>query len=147
MSQSENHKMLIIDIVNSLEIRFPSRYFITDLQYNLGERRPPSINGYIPDVYAGVVEPNDSILIAEAKTDGDIENQHTIKQLKAFLEYLEARKSGFFALSVSGNKANRAKVFLNFLRLDMRLEYTDLCVYDSLDFWDLNLRENKWDLY
>lgn len=147
MSQSESHKMLIAEIVNSLKIRFPARSFITDLQLNLGECRPPTINGYIPDVYAGVVYPSDSILIAEAKTDNDIENQRTIRQLKAFLEYLEIRKSGFFALSVSAFKANRAKVFLNFLRLDMRLTYTDISIYDSFDFWDLNMRENKWDLY
>ena len=147
MSQSDSHKMLIIDIVNSLEIRFPARSFIVDLQICPGDRRPPLINGYIPDVYAYVEQPSDTILIAEAKTDGDLENQHTINQLKAFLDYLELRKNGHFALSVSAFKANRAKVFLNFLRLDMKLRHTCISVYDSFDFWDLNMRENKWVLY
>ena len=61
--------------------------------------RPPRIAGYTPDVFV-VDVPTTMTLIGEAKTHKDVENDHTRRQLLAFLDYLSNTPNGFFVLSV-----------------------------------------------
>ncbi len=48
-------------------------------------RTTQALNKYYPDVYYC---DNDSIIIGEAKTDNDIDNQHTMAQLDAYIAHL-----------------------------------------------------------
>jgi hypothetical protein len=51
---------------------------------NIGpERKPRSINGFVPDLYAETA--NRRLIIGEAKTRHDVETNHTKQQLEAFL--------------------------------------------------------------
>ncbi len=61
--------------------------------------RPPRTGGYTPDVHATDV-PTTTTLIGEAKTQPDLENDHTRRQITAFLEHLALTPHGIFVLAV-----------------------------------------------
>ena len=137
MSQSDAHRNLVTQVAKALESRYPRISIITDVQRVPGDAVPPIIDGYRPDVYARRMSAND-LVIAEAKTDDDIDNTHTHNQIISFLTYLERSGSGFFVLSVTGYGANRAKTLLRFIYRDTLVTSTDLAVFDGCDFWLLD---------
>src|SRR5687767_11170006 len=61
--------------------------------------KPPRIGGFTPDVHA-IDVPTTSTLVGEAKTQTDLERDHTRRQVNAFLEYLAATPRGIFVLAV-----------------------------------------------
>ena len=146
MSQSDQHRDLVIQVVKALESRYPLMSFITDVQQNPGNPVPPVIDGFRPDVYA-TKKSGGSIVIAEAKTDGDLDNKHTNNQVVSFVNYLERRRNGFFFLSVTGCGANRAKTLLRFVCQITHVTSTTIGVFDGCDFWLLNSRNSTtWHL-
>lgn len=62
--------------------------------------RPPRIGGYVPDLFATDV-PTTRTLIGEAKTQRDLERDHSRRQISAFLDHLSRTPNGVFVLSVS----------------------------------------------
>ena len=77
--------------------------------------RPPKIEGYVPDVFVTDV-PTTKTLIGEAKTQQDIETDHSRRQISAFLSYLSKTPRGIFVLSVplaAGATARRLLAQLN----------------------------------
>lgn len=138
MSQSDLHRELVIQIATELELRYPKISITTDIQQKPGDSVPPMISNFRPDVYANLPTNPPTIIIAEAKTDNDIDNQHTRNQITAFINYFERQVSGSFILSVTGCGADRAKTLLRFLCQDIRPTNTDVFVYDGCDFWSLD---------
>lgn len=61
--------------------------------------KPPRIGGYTPDVHA-VDVPTTKTLVGEAKTQADLEREHTLRQVSSFLEYLALTPNGIFVLAV-----------------------------------------------
>ena len=57
------------------------------------------IEGYVPDVFATDV-PTSVTLVGEAKTWQDLEQDHSRRQISAFLSYLSNTPQGIFVLSV-----------------------------------------------
>ena len=146
MSQSEQHKKLVIEVIHALELRCPSLSFIADVQQKPGDEVPPLINGFRPDVYARN-QTGSSVVIAEAKTDKDFDNKHTENQIKSFVNYLEQSRNGFFILSATGYGADRAKTLLRFMRRITHVTRTTIAVFDGLDFWLLDSSDGvKWHL-
>lgn len=146
MSQSDTHRSLIMRVAEDLQSRYPGISIITDAQQNPGDEVPPIIDGFRPDVYAVLPTEERSIIIAEAKTDGDLQNQHTDNQLAAFLNYIERKRRGCLILSVTGRGADRAKTLLRFVYQYNQVEHTALAVYDGCDLWKLRASGIIWDL-
>ena len=146
MSQSELHKELVLRVAAEIKRRYPRLHIVVDMQQEPGAPVPPRIGGYRPDVYADSRPVGLLTVIAEAKTNGDIDRTHTYNQLLAFIGYLESRKGeGHLIVSVTGVGSDHAKTVLRFLRRDAAVENTALSVYDGLDLWSLELREGvKW---
>ncbi len=137
MSQSETHRKLVTQVEKALEARYPRLSIVTDVQQAPSDAVPPLIGGYRPDVYARKILSNE-IVIAEAKTDRDIDRTHTHNQIVSFLTYLERKGNGLFVLSATGHGANHAKTLLRFIYRDMPVKSTDIAVFDGYDFWLLN---------
>ena len=136
----------MIQVTGALESRYPQILFITDVQQIPGDEVPPLIDGFRPDVYGRKISVN-SIVIAEAKTDGDLDNKHTHNQIKSFIDYLERKENGFFVLSINSHSANRAKTLLRFIRQGMDVRSTKITVFDGCDFWLLDSTGRKiWHL-
>ena len=148
MSQSEDHIGLVLNVVNQLETQFPNSEFLADLPSSYSYRRTFSIDGFFPDVYCSVDQPDRRTIIAEAKTDSDIDNEHTWNQINAFIRYLSTKRRGLFVLSVTGIAADAAKVMLFHMSLHHNIVDTDIAIYDSLDFWYLDRKGRQfWHLH
>ena len=137
MSQSDAHKDLVESIVEKLAQHYPDINIIADLQQFPGDELPPFIDGYRPDLYARQ-DHKGLIVIAEAKTDNDIDSSHTCEQLTSFIKHLEKQKQGIFVLVVTGSGACRAKTLLRFMRVELGVKNTKLQVFDTCDFWLLD---------
>lgn len=114
-------------------------HITTDLPDAPGDPVPPLIGGYRPDIIARCTAACLQLVIAEAKTDGDIDNQHTRSQIGAFVDHLDAMTTGtgIFILAVNGHVAISARTVLRFAcrqRVSSRLH---IKLFDGLDFWTL----------
>lgn len=146
MSQSEEHKFLIEKVAAMVDKRFPGLMLTVDLQHSPGDELPPLIGGFRPDVY-GRNNQMGVTLIAEAKTDNDIDNRHTHRQVISFISYLERQNKGCFILAVTGIGANRAKTLLRFACKELNVKNITIEVFDCCDFWQLDLQSGvKWHL-
>lgn len=139
MSQSNEHRRLVIATAEAIEQRHPTIRVMTDLLDSPGDCIPPLIGGYRPDIIGRGDATCLKVVIAEAKTDHDIDNRHTRDQIDAFVEHLEAIPSGTgtFVLSVNGHAADAARTVLRFTcrqRVSSRLH---IKLFDGLDFWNL----------
>ena len=61
--------------------------FVTSMMYadlaSYGQRTPKVINGFYPDLYYYDLH---SVIIGEAKTTDDIDNEHTMAQLNSYIK-------------------------------------------------------------
>lgn len=122
----------------ALVARHPTVRVVADLMESPGDALPPVIGGHRPDIYArcniGCLR-----LIAEAKTDGDIDNGHTHSQIDAFIGHLAALAvgTGIFVLSVNGEVADIARTVLRFTCREFVSPKLQVELFDGLDFWTL----------
>jgi len=137
MSQSEEHRLLILSVSHALATRHPEILIIADIQAVPGDEVPPLIGGFRPDIYAQFPN-NGSIVIAEAKTRNDIFNNHTENQARTFLSYLNRKVDGRFILCASGRGADHAKTLMRFLVRKERPRSLRVQVFDGCDFWTLD---------
>lgn len=146
MSRSESHDNLVREVMRALAHRFPNVSITADLQQEPGDEIPPVIDGFRPDVYAGKLE-EVFIVIAEAKTDNDIDNRHTRDQVTSFINHLDRKKKGLFVLAVNGHKSDLAKTVLRFVRMEIGGVRTEIEIFDGCDFWRLRSEGGtSWDL-
>lgn len=144
MSESNEHRNLIISMSIHIALKFPGSIITTDIQDRPGDPIPDLIDGFRPDIYA---ENGDrkSYIVGEAKTAQDLENTHSNSQLCSFANYLEDKEIGTLLLGISGEKADRAKTLLRFLYRELNITHTKFQIFDGLDFWTLNGKdENQW---
>lgn len=139
MSQSDTHRRLVAAATQAILQRYPTMHITADLLDKPGDKVPPLIGRYRPDIVAGCTALCVQYIIAEAKTDGDIDNQHTRGQINAFVGYLDAMTTGTgtFIFVVNGNVADLARTVLRFAcrqRVSSRLHIE---LFDGLDFWTL----------
>ena len=141
MSQSELHKSLVETVTAAIKKRHQGIVTTVDLQMQPGDELPPIIDGFRPDVYARNSQTG-LIIIAEAKTDNDILNEHTYQQVTSFINYLERQKKAKLILAVTGIGANSAKTLLRFICRELNVKSTVIEVFDCCDFWLID--PNGW---
>lgn len=93
--------------------------------------RPPTVGGYVPDVYATDV-PTTMTVIGEAKTKSDLETLRSQMQIIAFLEYLKVTANGVFVLSVPLSASATARRIVNENTRQLGGAPTRLVVLDGL---------------
>ena len=114
MSESAAHADLVQAVIAYLKHEFSDLAEIAireDAVRPVRGERPPMIEGYVPDVFATDV-PTTITLIGEAKTQQDIETDHSLRQISAFLSYLSKTPNGVFVLSVPLAAGATARRFL-----------------------------------
>jgi len=123
----------------AIQLRHPTMRVTTDLSVCPGDPVPPQIGNFRPDIIAREPPPSPNLVIAEAKTDGDVDNQHTRDQIDAFVQHIEAMPSGngMFVLAVSGRVADGARSLLRFACRDRVSRRVQIKLFDGLDFWTL----------
>lgn len=149
MSQSDAHRDLVLMTARAIGQRDPALRVMTDLSAVPGDPVPPRIGGYRPDIIARYWSAPVTLVIGEAKTDGDIDNRHTRDQIEAFVGHLAAMPHGnrTFVLAVSGRVADTARGVLRFACRDRVSPRLRIDLFDGLDFWTLGLPgEPSWRL-
>ena len=139
MSQSEAHRWLIEATAQAIQQRNPAMQVITDLIENPGDQVPWLIGGYRLDIIARCIASSFQTIIAEAKTNGDIDNQHTRSQIAAFVDHLDSMKNstGTLILAVNGQVVGTARTVLNFNFRQCVSPRLHIKLFDGLDFWAL----------
>ena len=118
MPESATHASLVQALIVYAEREFGSFAQVAvqnDAVRPLRGERPPKIEGHVPDVFVTDV-PTTMTLIGEAKTQRDIDTEHSRQQIFAFLSYLSKTPQGIFVLSVpfgAGAMARRVLAQLN----------------------------------
>ena len=82
--------------------------------------RPPKIYNFIPDLYV----PNTTrkfIIIGEAKTANDLENDHTEEQIGAFLRKCSEFEGAHFVFAVPWHKTRLAKSIIKYIQAKIGL--------------------------
>ncbi|MYF99452.1 hypothetical protein F4212_10005 [Candidatus Poribacteria bacterium] len=110
-----------------------------DIIENPGDPVPPIFGGYRPDIIGKSSDPRIQLVIAEAKTVGDVERTHTLCQIDAFIGHLESMQSAnrTFILAVNGPGCEKARNVLNFNCRHRVTENIEIELFDGLDFWRL----------
>jgi hypothetical protein len=108
VSEGSLHARLVQELVTFIR-RMPRELSVptlVDLPGTDQELKPPTLNGFVPDVYV----PGTSPIIGEAKTLRDLETEHTRLQISAFLESISGSSSpGCLVLAVPLTGVNYAK--------------------------------------
>ena len=114
-------------------------HVIMDLLDAPGDPVPPRIGGHRPDIVARCTTACLQFIIAEAKTNGDIDNRHTRNQIGAFVEHLDTMTTGTgtFILAVNGQVADSARTVLRFACRQRVTSRLHIKLFDGLDFWAL----------
>ena len=114
-------------------------HITTDLLDAPGDPVPPRIDGHRPDIMARCTAAGLQFIIAEAKTDGDIDNRHTRSQIGAFMDHLDAMTTGTgtLILAVNGQVADSARTVLRFACRQRVTSRLHIKLFDGLDFWTL----------
>ena len=149
MSQSDAHRNLVLLTARAIQQRDPGLSVTTDLSAVPGDPVPPRIGGHRPDIIARHRTHPLRLIIAEAKTDGDVDNRHTRNQIEAFVSHLAVRPhgNGTFVLAVSGRVADLARTVLRFTCRDFPSCRLCVTLFDGLDFWTLDpLGAPSWRL-
>ena len=136
MSESEEHRTLVIEMAKKICSISPTIYVKADLPITYGYHKPSKVQNHRPDVY-GVHPETNARYIAEAKTYSDIETDRSTEQIREFIEHVCQHPSGLFILGALGNGARVAKSKLRFLIEKYEFDRGVVCVYDGLDHWIL----------
>lgn len=138
MSESDVHRSLVLRTANAIKQKCTQvATLITDVLVKPGDPVPPLVEGYRPDLY-GTGRDNKMVVLGEIETLASMRSRHTVRQIEAFLCYLEERSlHGCLVLAAEGSGADRAKALLRFLVAEHTIGVTSILVYDGLDFWHL----------
>jgi len=102
MSESSVHTELVRSLCNWAVIQTKSsaiEVMYSDLpEISLGDK-PPSINGYFPDMYC-VSRDGEPIFVGEAKTVRDLESKRSRDQIAAYLRFLALHESSALVMAV-----------------------------------------------
>jgi len=92
---------------------------------------PPSIAGYIPDVYLGI-GPGRALTVGEAKTPADLETKHSRAQLMGFLSHLADHPGSRLVVAVPWYTVNQAKSLLRHLQERTNSHAVKLVILEKL---------------
>jgi hypothetical protein len=111
MSESSHHRILVEALAKNISddsVWASPPLVYCDLLNEIGTSNlPPAIGSHRPDVFARDIL-NSFLIIGEAKTDGDIDNNHTLLQLTSFFDYLRTQKKAELWMSVPWLSAGTA---------------------------------------
>jgi hypothetical protein len=134
MAESEKHLELVTRIVEYVRKTYYGGYSMAvlhDLPGAIGCDKPPFIGSFRPDVYA-VDAPLTTVLVGEAKTQVDLETDHTHQQLAMFCRYLALQKRAVFVLAVPWQAKARGRTLLEIAARQENCQHLQLVVIDEL---------------
>lgn len=136
MGETEEHLELVRRTVKYIRWRlrgYAAVAVFADLPTTSRDGKPPRVGGYVPDVFATDV-PTTINVIGEAKTESDLEQQHTVVQLTAFLHHLRLL-GGVLVLAVPWQARATARRLLQDLVRSVSAQAVETVVIDDTSPW------------
>lgn len=100
MSESQKHLILVralADYISKKYLKGEAKLLQID---SAGQQaKPPAVGSFIPDAYF-YYSVDDFLIIGEAKTDIDLEAQHSYQQIETFIQHCAAHRKGILVLAV-----------------------------------------------
>lgn len=108
MPESSAHARLVAALIQwmALECQDGVGAVLVDTAGVPAASRPPKIGGFVPDAYAVDVARR---IVGEAKTAADLENRHSLSQIRAFVAFCSQTEDAFFVLAVPWYRVAYAK--------------------------------------
>ncbi len=115
--ESPLHTLLVERLIVEVKLRHqPPRGLLLLADHpSFGTNRPPSIGGFLPDLFASDLPATFEVL-GEAKTFPDLETDRSARQIGAFLDHLAVRPGSVLYLAVPPFTASRARAMVSALR-------------------------------
>ncbi len=120
LAESSKHTTLVQTIISYIgreHSQIAALGIVNDLSSPLHAEKPNRIDGFVPDVYA-FDAPLTTVIIGEAKTQDDLETEHSRKQITAYLSFLGHQQTGIFILAVPWQAKRRARAMVEALRAE-----------------------------
>jgi hypothetical protein len=101
MPEGPIHRALVQALTDHLRTEFTRECVVlSDCKNRLAaDGLPPQLGEVRPDFYAREYD-TAHVIIGEAKIEGDLDNDHTLKQVRTYLEHLAQQDSGELVLAV-----------------------------------------------
>lgn len=134
MGESALHMMLVNRLADWIEnslLGGDSGYILIDDPDRCAQDKPPIVYGFIPDVYV-MNAPGHGIIIGEAKTTRDVEDNHAIEQYQAFLRKCAESEDSLFVLAVPWHMVRLAESILKELKIKIGAEEVKTRVLEKL---------------
>jgi hypothetical protein len=134
LAESNKHSALVQIIIKFIareHADIAALGIIHDLSSPLHAEKPSRIYGFVPDVYA-FDAPITIVIIGEAKTQDDLETEHSRKQIAAFLSFLCQQSAGMLILAVPWQAKRRAHALAETLRLETGAVSVRIVILDDI---------------
>jgi len=134
MPESASHIRLVKALVSWLvegPLSVDAGLLLVDSPDSPPRSRPSQIGGHVPDVCVPAWDTHGPIL-GEAKTLRDLEREHTLSQLRAFLNWCSRRDGALFVLAVPWPMVRLARAMLKRLLREVESGHVRTIVLDRL---------------
>lgn len=134
MSESSKHAELVQVIVRYIKREhghLAALGILDDVAGPLHAEKPSRIAGYVPDVFA-LDAPMTVVIVGEAKTANDLESEHSLNQIKAYMSYLGQQHNGILVLAVPWQATRRAHTIVERLRIPTGAQSIRAVILDDL---------------
>ena len=111
----------IVDYVKTIPSDYTPQFLISDLPES-PSRPTPTLDGYVPDV---LYRDSHIVIIGEAKTIHDVENDHTERQIRSYIDEVRCHK-GIRHIVICSNSNSFALIKNMVVRKKVREGITDI---------------------
>ena len=134
MPESSNHTTLVrlmAEWMNELLPPMDHGHLFIDVPEHPPQKKPPNLYGHVPDILV-VNTSLYACVIGEAKTATDIDNEHTVQQLIAFLRKCAEHDNSLLVMAVPWNVARLARWVIAYCKRQACLPNIETKVIDGL---------------
>ncbi len=134
MPESSKHLDLVRCILAYIRKNYSGLHHVAilhDLPGFIGCDKPPKIGAYRPDVYA-IDAPLTRTIVGEAKTQLDLESDHTKDQFISFLTFLQLQQNAMFIVGVPWQAKATARGILESLKRSLTTNDVEIVVIDDV---------------
>jgi hypothetical protein len=106
-------------------------HILIDIPENSPQKKPPKLYEFVPDVFVSNSK-RYPFIIGEAKTATDIDNNHTMEQITAFLRKCSESDNSLFVLAVPWHRVRLAASVIKYCKKTAGLDLVQTRVIDHL---------------
>lgn len=108
-----------------------SSHMLIDIPENSPQKKPPKLYEFVPDIFVSNTS-RYTFIIGEAKTAADIDNNHTVEQLTAFLRKCSESDNSLLVLAVPWHEVKLAKSLIKYCKKKTGFDLVETRIIERL---------------